>query len=106
VYHYTGVCKDEGLSVRKADSNPDDLADEMDVGASGQGDGASGEGAGGTQGEKRATYPLVATSRPGKMFEGTIKVVDSRAQACFIEFDDGECGWFQLWRAGEIVVVQ
>jgi hypothetical protein len=44
--------------------------------------------------------------RPGKMFEGTIKVVDSRAQACFIEFDDGECGWFQLWRAGEIVLVQ
>lgn len=41
----------------------------------------------------------------GKYFPGTIRWFDNSTQACYIVFDDGEGGWYQLWRSSEHVKV-
>jgi hypothetical protein len=117
VYHYTGVTKDQGISARDPKSvgegiPKDDVwhTDEMEASDElGEDANTSISEVADTNEEhqpavfKDAQHPLVAPVLEGQFFEGTIKRVDESAQACFVVFQDGDCGWFQLWRAGEVV---
>jgi hypothetical protein len=105
VYHYDGVKKscgrsalnpeldvgeDEAYTVEEASMNTSsdevsDLVAQAEVRA-----------------QEQVQYELVAPTREGRFFEGTIKQYDDWAHAFFIMFDDGDSGWFQLWCDGEL----
>jgi hypothetical protein len=118
VYHYTGVAKDQGISTLDPKSvvltlNDRQQTDELAASESLEGDTSTCKSHArekineehGPVSCQDALYPLVAPARTGQFFEGTIKRVDEKAQACFVLFKDGDCGWFHLWRAGEVVVL-
>jgi hypothetical protein len=119
VYHYTGVTKDQGISAWDPKSmgegipdddvwHTDELQASVELGK--DANTCASESAGINEEHGQATledaqHPLVAAVREGQFFEGTIKRVDESAQACFVVFKDGDCGWLQLWRAGEVVML-
>jgi hypothetical protein len=98
VWHYLGTDKSEGVSAiataspQGADSSTvseGSTSQPLDVPMS-------------DLDQESVEYPLDTPSRLGKMFSGTIKRFDSWAQAHFIEFDDEDRGWYQLWRDDEL----
>jgi hypothetical protein len=118
LYHYTGVQKDQGISTLNPKSvvlTVDDSrqTDELEASEGLEGNDSTSKSHEPEEFNEQhgpvtcqdTQYPLVAPSRTGHFFEGTIKMVDEKAQACFVLFMDGDYGWFQLWRAGEVVVL-
>jgi hypothetical protein len=49
----------------------------------------------------QSNHPLNTPARKGKLFRDRITRFDDRAQAHYIVFDDGQEGWYQLWRSDE-----
>jgi hypothetical protein len=106
VYHYVGVKKTQGAEVLDPEPNPDGAHDDSSYDSnSGSGEDQDHSEQVNSCWEQGSEHSLVTPVRQGKFFEGKITRVDSWAQACFIEFKDGDSGWFQLWRASEHVVL-
>lgn len=105
VFHYTGLKKSCGLTEidpvmdtgwgsneSGSDSEEDDNCDNGHVVSDDSG----------YKDMNKDDHNLTRPIREGKFFNGTVTRFDSRSQAFYIEFDDGDEGWFQLWRDREL----
>jgi hypothetical protein len=122
VYHYTDAKKSRGIAFHDEGAVPEvtgvnQNADAAEVGSVFQprglnkySDGAEGylgqtkcgDPPAGTNGE---AHPRVLCQRKGMFFWGKMKWFDSRSQGSYIVFEDGDAGWFQLWRCTELVTL-